>query len=304
MANSTILYAGTEDGLAIVNKPGTLPEWLPPRRVLQGSKVTSVWADPGPPIRVAAISDGILRVSDNGGRTWQDIQTPALPAALCSGSEDGAMTTFYAILTNGAITRTTDGGNTWKPLPELPLEVAQASLVSWRARGGMLLMAGTSGGTGTLLYGNPEEGSWQTLLAGNLSSAADAGPEGGIFATGIGGVQHSSDEGASWKLLPGGPREGSVMAAIPGAAGKPPTLVVGTARGLSMSQDGGESWQEAALPQAGQVVALARDPERRDRVYAALSTGYLYESGNRGQSWEPINTQPLPGILTLYVIRI
>jgi photosystem II stability/assembly factor-like uncharacterized protein len=304
MANSTILYAGTDDGLAILNKPGTLPEWLPPRRVLQGSAVTSVWADPGPPIRVAAIAVGLLRVSDSGGRTWQDVETPARPVALCPASDNEPPTTFYAIHTNGGITRTTDGGNTWNPLPELPLEVKQASLVSWRADGSMLLMERSSDGTGALLYGKPEEGTWQTLLSGRLSSAAYAGPEGGIFATGKDGVQHSSDDGASWKVLPGGPREDSVMAAIPGAAGKPPALLVGTTIGIAVSQDGGESWHDATLPEAGRVVALARDPERRDRVYAALASGYLYESGNRGQSWEPINTQPLPGILTLYVIRI
>src|SRR6476661_3922178 len=89
MANSTILYACTHTGLAIFNKPGTLPEWLPPRPVLQGKEVTSAWGEPGPPIRVLAAVDGALQLSENGGRTWE-------PASL--GADAGSspfMSIFY-----------------------------------------------------------------------------------------------------------------------------------------------------------------------------------------------------------------
>ena len=54
----------------------------------------------------------------------------------------------------------------------------------------------------------------------------------------------------------------------------------------------------------GGVTALARDPERRDRLYAATATGYLYESGNRGQTWQPINERPTGPVNSLYVIRL
>src|SRR4051794_9065960 len=70
MANSTIIYACTDDGLAIFNRPGTLPEWLPPRRVLRGVRVGAAWGEPGPPMRVLVIGDGKLLLSENGGRTW------------------------------------------------------------------------------------------------------------------------------------------------------------------------------------------------------------------------------------------
>ena len=70
MANSSILYACTHGGLAIFNKPGTLPEWLPPRMVLEGQEVTSVWGEPGPPIRVLTATNGMVMLSENGGRTW------------------------------------------------------------------------------------------------------------------------------------------------------------------------------------------------------------------------------------------
>ena len=52
------------------------------------------------------------------------------------------------------------------------------------------------------------------------------------------------------------------------------------------------------------MTALARDPERRDRLYAATETGYLFESGNRGRTWEAINAEPVGPVASIYVIRI
>ncbi|HVG01047.1 MAG TPA: hypothetical protein VND68_14500, partial [Chloroflexia bacterium] len=64
------------------------------------------------------------------------------------------------------------------------------------------------------------------------------------------------------------------------------------------------TWQTVELPHEGAITALARDPERRDRVYAATSTGYLLESGNRGQSWQPVNSSPTGLVSALFVVRI
>jgi photosystem II stability/assembly factor-like uncharacterized protein len=166
--------------LVILTKPGTLPEWLPPRRVLAGRRLASVWGEPGPPIRVLAAADGELLLSENGGRSWETV--------------------------------------------EVGSAVTSASQIA--------------------------------------------------------------------------------MLAIPGAEGKPPALVVGTVSGLAVSPDGGASWQVVELPQQGGVVALARDPERRDRIYAATDTGYVFESGNRGQAWQQVNTAPVPPVSYLYVVRI
>jgi photosystem II stability/assembly factor-like uncharacterized protein len=91
--------------------------------------------------------------------------------------------------------------------------------------------------------------------------------------------------------------------AVPGSAARPPALLVGTHSGLSVSPDT-NAWQTADLPHEGAVTALVRDPERRDRVYVATSTGYLLESGNRGQSWQPVNAAPVESIRALFVVRI
>lgn len=225
MANATILYACTSEGLFILTKPGTLTEWLPPRRVLPGQAVTSVWAEPGPPIRVLVVSKGQLLSSQNGGRTWEPVEpfdnpTPinALvqvgdPPAVCVSAEDGRRAVSH------------DGGVTWSAL----------------------------------------EGAATT-------------------------EEVSSDA--------------QVALVLPGPAGKPPALIRGTQSGLDVSADGGETWGSVDLPVPGGVVALARDPERRDRLYAATESGFLLESGDRARTWHVINASPLPSASYLFAIRI
>ena len=58
------------------------------------------------------------------------------------------------------------------------------------------------------------------------------------------------------------------------------------------------------LPGAGAITSIARDPERRDRLYAATGTGLLFESGNRGVHWQPVNAAPVAPVRSLYVVRI
>src|SRR5436190_12969031 len=105
MANSTIIYACTDDGLSIFNKPGTLPEWLPPRRVLQGQHVGAAWAEPGPPIRVVAVADGRLVLSENGGRIWE----PVGP----EGAQGPRVLSLDYNAERHILIATTESGDTW-----------------------------------------------------------------------------------------------------------------------------------------------------------------------------------------------
>jgi len=137
--------------------------------------------------------------------------------------------------------------------------------------------------------------------------------------TEIGGMGVSTDGGSTWEVVarkerppadPPQPYEALLPAGtiasveIPGPGGKPATLVAGTANGLQVSADGGTTWTQVALPYEGSVTALVRDPERRDRLYAATETGYLFESGNRGRAWEAINDEPVGEVAAIYVLRI
>jgi photosystem II stability/assembly factor-like uncharacterized protein len=235
MANSTIIYACTDDGLAIFNKPGTLSEWLPPRRVLQGQKVASAWSEPGPPIRVVVVADGKLLLSESGGRMWDEVGPQGIEGvSVLALDYDAATRTLRAVNEDGSSWISADAGTTWDIAPREEVPPAEPT---------------------------PEYAA--QLPPGTLVSVE-----------------------------------------IPGGTGMPSALVAGTAAGLEVSPNGGGTWTRAALPYEGSITALERDPERRDRLYAATSTGYLFESGHRGQSWEAINDEPAGPVRALFVLRI
>ena len=253
-------------------------------------------------MRVAAVAGGALRVSDNGGRVWQDIELPAQPLALWESKAEGASSTLYVAMAGGGLAASNDGGLNWNQLPPIP--ATPTHITAGQASDGLTLLVARNREEGVLLLGTPEKGEWKTLFSGDLAGAAQDPNSGNLYAATSAGVQRSDDLGATWAMLPNSPANANVLTSIPGPTGKPPTILAGTPNGLYASADGSETWHRTQLPHEGGVVALARDPERRDRVYAALSTGYLCESANRGIAWELINSQPLPPIHSLYVIRI
>ena len=235
MANSTIIYACTDEGLAIFNKPGTLPEWLPPRKTLAGKRVVAAWGEPGPPIRVLVVADGTLLLSETGGRTWDPVGPEGVDGAIVltvNYDETGHL--LNAVTREGGLWVSADGGVTWH-------------------------------------IGTQEEKR-----------------------------QGSVTESYAAQLPPGT----IAYLFIPGSDKTPAAVIAGTPEGIQVGDDAGGTWTRPALPHEGSVTALARDPERRDRIYAATSTGYLFESGNRGRTWQAINHEAVAPVGALYVMRI
>jgi hypothetical protein len=319
MANATIIYACTQDGLLIFNKPGTLAGWLPPRMVLKGRAVLSAWAEPGPPIRVLATavdseSEGIgmggeLLLSENGGRDWQ--VRLAAPVTTITGLADDH-SRLYAGMAAGGMAGSADGGNTWGILPGFEEGGSVRSILAdSKEPGRFYVLLDLGGGEMALLDGKLREGAWELetrqwrrqAIDGVQALSQDALTD-DLYAATPDGVYMSADKGDTWSPLPGSPAGGSAILAIPGPQDAPAALVVGTPSALLVSPDGGGIWQQADLSQPGGVIALARDPERRDRLYAAISTGYIFESGNRGQSWQSVNGEPAGQVSHLFVIRI
>lgn len=302
MANSTILYACTEDGLAIVNKPGTSTEWLPARVVLRDKAVASAWAETGPPIRViAATWEGELLLSENGGRTWLPAQLVESVAALFEMGEPAAV---FVALQDGSLLTSTDGGVTWATLTAaLPPSVTVTSGELVATGGEAIYLLGRQDDEGVLLRTSAGGGEWRVLPLSGVDAVTLDRATGNLYAMTEGGVQVSDSQGDSWTLMLASPADGNAILAIPAPAGKQPSLVVGTPQGLFLSPEG-STWRPIDLPRPGVVTAFAADPQRRDRLYAATATGYLMESGNRGQSWQPINADPLAAVSYLYVIRI
>jgi hypothetical protein len=202
---------------------------------------------------------------------------------------------------DGVVGVSDDGGTEWDTLP-FEIEAVQVSPgVHVIATGESLYLPGTLEGNSALLRVTLATGEWANMDLEGVTALAYDSDKGGLYACTPLGVYASA--GSSWVLLPGSPRDGTSIVAIPGAAARPPALLVGTPTGLSVSSDT-HTWEAANLPQEGAITALARDPERRDRVYAATGAGYLLESGNRGQSWQPVNAVPIASIGSLFLVRI
>jgi photosystem II stability/assembly factor-like uncharacterized protein len=300
MANSTIIYTATEDGLAIFNKPGTLPEWLPPRPALQGELVNAAWGEPGPPIRVVAAVERGLLLSENGGRTWESVGPDAEdgPVALLYHDEDeGAL---YAVRLDGSTFVSTDGGATWDVAGAVPAGGTLTALARADLPGELFVLVEGSG----LYVGNPRHNTWQGITGADVHAFASLPGGRSLFVSTGSGVAASEARGTPWQLLHGSPAGGRAIAAIPGNDPSRTALVVGTQDGISVSPDAGVSWQKPAMPGAGAITAIARDPERRDRRYAATDTGLLFESGNRGVEWQAVNVSPVAPVRALYVVRI
>jgi hypothetical protein len=308
MANATILYACTSGGLAIVNKPGTLNEWLPARMSLAGQAVAAAWAEPGPPIRVVvaamdATRAGGVFLSENGGRDWESkLEAPV--TALLGVETEGSPATLYAGMDGGGLAASVDGGLDWGILPGIEDAPGAIRRLLYPGEPGVFYAIVESPGEGrALLEGNPNEGGWRVLPPGNVSGLSWDTETGDLYAVSPEGVLMSADQGATWPALPGSPEGCTNIVVIPGPAGANPSILVSTESALLASNDAGASWHELPFPQPG-ITAFARDPERRDRLYAATASGHLFESGNRGQLWMPVNSEPMAPIASVYVIRI
>jgi hypothetical protein len=283
--------------------------------VLEGQEVTSVWAEPGPPIRVLTATNGTLMLSENGGRTWDVVTLPTgnVDSPVMSIFYEEASNVLFAARYNGHLAMSQDGGATWEPLPSLPAEGCALSLQAApgaRHDGRFYLLLGESE-RNVPYVGNPHRGDWREIKSDTveehepctLTVASDSGNLYMLTPAGVLGVMFEGDA-VSAKMLAGSPANGEDLAVIPGSNPAQPALVVGTAEGIYASADGGTTWVMVELPESGGVVALERDPERRDRLYAGTDTGHIFESGNRGQSWQAVNPGPTHPIQYLHVIRI
>lgn len=302
MANSTIIYAATASGLAIFNKPGTLPEWLPPRPALRGESVHAAWGEPGPPIRVVAATGRGLMLSENGGRTWDSVGPAAGaadgPVSLLYHDEDENI--LYAAHAGRSLSASADGGATWDDAGALPAGGAALALMRADVPGEFFVLVEGAG----LYVGNPRRAAWQAIAGGDVRAVASLPGGSWLFVCTSAGVAASEGRGTPWRLLQGSPGGGEAIVAVLGSDPAKTALVVGTPQGVWASPDAGAAWQMPATPATSGVMALARDPERRDRLYAATDTGLLFESGNRGVDWQAVNASPVASVRALYVVRI
>ena len=149
---------------------------------------------------------------------------------------------------------------------------------------GRLWAVGTSGDRVRLWYSNDEAVRWRRVPAVGLCArpqalAAAAQPDGGArlyAACGDGGLLVSTNLGAVWRSLPGVAAAGDVTTTM-----VDPGLVVIAGPRVTISRDGGLSWDERPVSAA----RVAVSPRNGLLLFAVATNGRLFASVDGGKTF-------------------
>ena len=246
----------------VVRPPAWLPVAPPPRPHLWPVSV---------PLVVFTVAFAVLQwmlFASSGSaqqETWLPPRGPQGGYAIALAADTEGR--VFAGDPNGLVFRSTDGGTAWEQVGS-----TSSSLQCFAAASGALYA-----GTGAGVEVSTDHGAtWaQTALTVEANTLAfDA--SGLLFASSyFNGVYRSADGGQSWTQL--GLLHVQALAVAPDGL-----VLVGTNGGIFRSENHGDSWIPANLPQS-QVWSLASDAA--GRLYAGTNGG-VYRSLNRGVVWE------------------
>ena len=177
--------------------------------------VQAAFVDGHLPGRLYAASDGAVLVSDDGGRRWRQFPVEGRPLGVWSHPADPGRTYAWVDSSGG------EGGRLWR------LDGAGARAV----------------GTGPV--------SWI-----RVPPVPDPWTPGGFYVhTASGRLHHTSDEGATWRVLD----EGSDITGVAPSDSEPGLVYAHSNRLLFRSHDGGGTWQRtgARFPRLDDVIRVS-----------------------------------------------
>jgi photosystem II stability/assembly factor-like uncharacterized protein len=226
---------------------------------IEGGSISALAVDPNENVFAATLDAGVFKSAD-GGRSWRPLSiAPSATRVDSLAVGPGEPQTVYAG-SGGGVFKTTDGGATWQ------------------AANGGLFGEETAGERGHRLL----EGYVYSLVVDPRDSETVYA---GTFRRGL---LKTTNGGASWQRL--APRMVGPVVLDPN---DPETIYVGSVgaavgggraeSGISMSTDGGRTWQPAGLSGTN-VDALAVDPEHPEILYAGTAKGLL-KTSDGGNNW-------------------
>jgi photosystem II stability/assembly factor-like uncharacterized protein len=302
------LYASTGDGIArLYENNGAWTVMLS----LQGSGAQCLAADPADPeVVYAGLREAGVRRTSDGGHSWVDCELPAPGVfSVAVSPVDGAV---YAGTEPSALFRSDDRGETWRELTallELPSRPTWSfpprpwtSHVRWIApnpHDADLLLVGIE--LGGLMRSTDGGASWQDHRPGAQpdvhSLAWHSRVEGRAYEAGGGGAAWSKDGGETWRAADAG-RDRHYTWAVAVEPDDPDAWYVSASTGPFAAHGGGDpeaclyAWRgnawcklagglPAPLPAMPYALVAAAG-----RVFAALADGQLWESSDRGETWQ------------------
>ena len=273
-----------------------------------GKTGISVGVDPVDPRRVFASTAWMVHRSEDGGRTWQETGGSFRAADFVFDplNRDVVYATS-ALLSDGGLFRTADGGAIWTRLASEVLD--NADCLERDAGDPRILYASFIRGTGFAKRGglvrtDDGGGHWSSAETGLnhvivRDLAADAVTPGRLYAATDAGAYRTDDGGASWQAINTGLASLSPVSIA--VAGPDPDVLYWAAGygGIYRRDFAGGSWRLTSTHLAGtHVTRLAGDGRNPDRVFACTLSQGVFVSSDGGSSWSPAN-QGLPGLSVL-----
>jgi photosystem II stability/assembly factor-like uncharacterized protein len=254
-------------GLVAVTDDGG-ESWVTLARWQKSVATRALAVVPGSPPLLAIGGDDGVRLSRDGGNSWQPsgTQTEGLVQVESLAFDPADSKTLYAGTWRQAF-RTKDGGATWTRIAEGM--VLDATVYAWDfdAKDTRDIWVSTCGWVYHSVDGGDRWTRFQQGFTNRRSHAVHRDPTkpGMIYAATVGGLHRSSDGGKSWERVS---RESLVVTAL-AVDGRSGRLYVGTeGEGVFVSDDAGKTLERAATGLAeGRVADLVPDPNDPSRIY-------------------------------------
>jgi len=249
-----------------------------------GGWAISVGADPtSETIYAAWHGAGIIR-SDNGGRTWIEINHGLSELTVVAIAIDPQHPTRIYAGTENGVFKSIDRGANWFATNE-GLKTRDVWAIAVDPADSATLYLGTAGGG---IYKSADEGKSWSLVTKNLNAVVTSlvivpgKPEAVYAGTLTAGMVRSLDGGKSWA----GKTEGIGRRVFALAVNPlhPELLYAGTASGLFQTTDRGETWNEC-LGKQQPVFSVALEGKTGNKLFAGTGDGVLL-SRDGGRHWK------------------
>lgn len=278
-------------GSKVLEKNGLylLEDRVTPRHIgYNHPKVDALAADPrNPAVLYVAGLNGVLR-SPDAGRTWRIMTSWDMTEPKDIAVDPNAPDDVYIGLPDGiAVSR--DSGNSWQRCQAGIKRAYTQSILVDRSRAGRVF-AGTELG---LYLSDDAARTWRRVLETHRTvldlQQSPHDPRVLLAVTQADGAFVSRDGGATWRLLPGTERQGTLHNGEFDAQAAHRLVLCGWQCGVLVSDDDGATWtaRNTGLPNA-HVWRVAVDPDRPGRLYASPHQQPIHVSDDAGVTWKPL----------------
>jgi photosystem II stability/assembly factor-like uncharacterized protein len=290
MAKAGLLFVGTSEGVVLFSDPGGVGRWLRIGHELRERAIHAIWlAADNPLVVLAALGEGGLLRSDDGGQSWR--QTLDAEVYTIAGGDRSSANRMYSCSSAGMVVRSDDGGETWQACTRASWAASkQARLIVAHADAQTLYLAPGDGSVWLSRSGGEEWARFgSSLPAGSVTLVEDRAAPGALYALAGGGLWYCADGASEWLPIEAAPADPHALVLL---AGKQPALVMAPEHGLIRSEDGGVSWTSVGEDVAweGAIATLTAVSYHIDTVLAGSAVGQLAESSDRGRSWHILKT--------------